>query len=66
MSLKAFHILFVTLSSLLAFTFGTWAFMVPSENGLMLYRAMGVSGFVLGAGLIAYGFWFWRKVKRLA
>ena len=66
MSLKAFHILFVTLASLLAFAFGAWALQVPSENGVMLYRAMGVTGLVFGAGLIAYGFWFWRKVKRLA
>ncbi|MGH9870490.1 MAG: hypothetical protein ACREAA_20330 [Candidatus Polarisedimenticolia bacterium] len=58
MSLKAFHIVFVTLATLLAFAFAAWAFSagMPLAGGLAA---------VFGAGLIVYGFWFWKKIKPL-
>jgi hypothetical protein len=65
MSLKAFHIVFVTLSSALCFAFAGWA--LGSGGGeSAAYRATGFASLALGAGLIAYGFWFWHKIKRLA
>jgi hypothetical protein len=62
MSLKAFHIVFVTLSTLLAFTFSAWSFGVP-EGGV--YRVVGAASALFGVALIVYGVWFWRKIRTL-
>ena len=62
MSLKAFHIVFVTLSSLLAFVFEAWTFGVP-EGGL--YRVAGAGATLFGVALIVYGVLFWRKIRAL-
>jgi hypothetical protein len=64
MSLRIFHIVFVTLSTLLALGIAAWEY----EN----YRAFG-GAHILGASfasafavtLTVYGFWFWKKAKRL-
>ncbi len=63
MSLRAFHVLFIVVSIILAFAFGGWALRV--EPGGVLYRAMGVASLVVGAGLVGYAAWFVRKTKRL-
>ena len=66
MSLKGFHIVFITFSTLLAITGGAWCLNLRSLSG-------GGSGYVVGAivcfaiaiGLVVYGVWFWKKMKRL-
>lgn len=65
MSLKIFHIVFVTLSSLLSFVIGGWSLHRYSAHGETTYLMMGLTTIALGLGLIAYGFWFWRKVTTL-
>lgn len=63
MSLKAFHILFVTVSMLLAGGFAIWA--------IRQYRLTGDSGLLIGGVISAllflsmgiYGRWFLRKLK---
>ena len=62
MSLKAFHIVFVTLSSLLAFTFAAWSFGVEGGG---LYRVAGTGAALFGVALIGYGIWFWRKIRAI-
>ena len=57
MSLKAFHIVFITLSTALAVGFGVWCLMVDG------YLAMGVTSFATGGLLILYGGWFLRKLR---
>jgi hypothetical protein len=61
MSLKAFHIVFVTLSTLLAFTFSVWSFRSPGG----VYRVAGAASALFGLALIAYGVWFWRKIRTI-
>ena len=57
MSLKAFHVLFITASVLLAFGMAAW---------LMKTSPLGaVAAFAVGLGLIAYEMWFLRKARRL-
>ncbi len=63
MSLKTFHIVFVTVSTLVAFAFGAWCLFFHRELGGVSYLVLGFSSFVGGAGLIAYGFWFWSKIR---
>lgn len=66
MSLKAFHIVFIVLSVALMLGFGVWAFTVngsgADERGNRLW---GASSFVFSAGLLAYGFCFFRKLIQL-
>ncbi len=65
MSLKFFHIVFITLSTLLALG------IAALEYGN--YRAVGTAGYLIGVvvcgviavGLVAYGIWFLRKTRRL-
>ncbi len=64
MSLRAFHIVFIAMSSLLAVGFGAWCFTVDlaaDERASTL--ALGVTSFAAAALLLVYGGWFLRKLK---
>lgn len=58
MSLKAFHLIFVTLLTTLSFGCAAWAF---AEGSLF----WGVSGVVAGIIVIVYGIYFLRKLKNV-
>ena len=58
MSLKWFHIVFISLSMLRSLGFGVWA-MFNSEIGL------GVASLAASAGLCIYGNYFFAKARRL-
>lgn len=60
MSLKAFHVLFITASVVLAIGVGV-RFL---RNG-GAYAAAGAVCLAVGAALIAYEIWFIRKARRL-
>jgi len=67
MSLKAFHVIFITASSALAFGFGVWAlknYFSPEGVGLDLVYAIG--SFVTGIGLIVYERYFLKKLKNVS
>ncbi len=59
MSLKAFHLIFVTLLTALSFGFTAWAFV----NG---HPALGVFGIVAAILVIYYGFYFLKKLKKIS
>lgn len=63
MSLKGFHLVFVTISTLLCVFLAVWAFgFAPEKSGLA--TAMGVIG-LLGILVIPiYGVYFYRKITR--
>jgi hypothetical protein len=65
MSLKAFHIFFITVSTLLALGFGFWAVDDFGRSGSWVHLALGVGSFVAGVALVRYGFWFLRKLKNV-
>ena len=65
MSLKGFHIVFITLSTLLALGIGVWCIWVNLVAGAPIYLAGAVFSFIAAIALIVYGIWFWRKMKRL-
>lgn len=57
MSLKAFHVLFITASVVLAFGMAAW---------LLKTSALGATAAcAVGLGLIGYEVWFLRKARRL-
>jgi hypothetical protein len=62
MSLKAFHVVFVTASALLAFGFAAWCFgAVPEPGGGRL--AAGAASVLVGIGLVGYEAWFLKKMR---
>jgi len=63
MSLKAFHIIFVTISMLLAGAFGVWAIVKYRSNGDVGLLAAGVISGLLFVALGGYGRWFLRKLQ---
>ena len=65
MSLKGFHIVFITVSTLLALGVGAWCIWVNLVAGAPVYRAGAIGSFVAAVALMIYGVWFYRKMKRL-
>ena len=65
MSLKNFHILFITVSLILSVSFGTWAIYTHTHEPEKSYLLMGVLSFVVAAALVVYGVWFLQKIRRL-
>ncbi|HEY4416194.1 MAG TPA: hypothetical protein VGO57_10920 [Verrucomicrobiae bacterium] len=59
MSLKAFHLIFVMLLTMLSFGFTAWAFV----NGHALFGVMGILAAIL---VIYYGFYFLKKLKKIS
>lgn len=65
MSLKLFHVVFITLSTLLCLfmvIWGTGSYRSSHEAFSIALAVMGVLGILL---LVPYGRWFWRKMKHL-
>jgi hypothetical protein len=65
MSLKAFHIVFVIFSTLLALGVGGWCVWVNLVEGTPVYLVGAIASFASAIALIVYGVWFYRKMKRL-
>lgn len=65
MSLKGFHIVFITFSTLLALGCGAWCVWVNVFFGAPAYLAGAVFSFLAAGALVIYGVWFYRKMKRL-
>lgn len=64
MSLKGFHLVFVTVSTLLCVFLALWSFVLASEKSGMV-TALGIVG-VAGALLMpVYGVYFYRKITRI-
>lgn len=59
MSLKTFHLIFVTLLTALSFGCAAWAF----AAGLPFYGGLGIAA---GIVVIIYGVYFLRKLKKVS
>ena len=59
MSLKAFHLIFVTLLTTLSFGCAAWAF----ANDRPLFGALGIATGIL---VIVYGIYFLKKLKKIS
>jgi len=64
MSLKAFHIVFIFFSILLAFGFAVWSFSQASGNFTMVL--IGIFSVAIGIGLIFYAVRFLKKLKHVS
>jgi len=65
-SLKAFHVFFVIVSTLCALGFGAWAIGDYLRTGNIGVLALGVLGFAAAGALVWYGLWFLRKLKNVS
>ena len=65
MSLKGFHIVFIIFSTLLALGCGAWCVWVNLVVGAPVYLTGAIASFAAAAVLVVYGFWFYKKMKRL-
>ena len=65
MSLKGFHLIFITISSLLAMGVGAWCVWVYLTFAASSYLAGAAVSFVVTLGLVIYGAWFYKKMQRL-
>lgn len=66
MSLKAFHVVFITAASALAFGFGVWMmreYQSPDGGGTRGDLAWAIASFVTGASLLVYEGFFVKKLK---
>jgi hypothetical protein len=65
MSLKAFHMVFIVFSTLVALGCGGWCIWVDLVEGAPIYLAGAIASFLSAVALVIYGVWFYRKMKRL-
>jgi hypothetical protein len=67
MSLKAFHVIFITASSALAFGCGVWGLKSYfSSEGSLLDLVFGIGSVAAGTGLIVYERFFLKKLKNVS
>ena len=65
MSLKAFHIFFVSLSLALAWGSAALEYQNYQALGGHWHLTFSVGAFLIGVALILYGVWFLKKTKNL-
>jgi hypothetical protein len=63
MSLKTFHLLFVTASVILALGFGAWGIEAFSSRGEVGTLVLALLSLLFGAGLVVYGIRVRTKLK---
>lgn len=66
MSLKAFHLLFITASVALSFWFGWYELDRYATTKVAADLWFGVGSCVMGVALIAYGIYFLKKLKNIS
>jgi hypothetical protein len=66
MSLKAFHVVFITAAVALAVWLGLWALGEGRHTGDGGMTTLGVVSLAAAAGLVAYEVWFLRKTREVS
>jgi hypothetical protein len=66
MSLKAFHLVFITAAVALAVWLGIWALGEGRDTGSGGMTALGVASIVAAVALVGYEVWFLRKTKAVS
>ncbi len=65
MSLKYFHIFFITLSVVLSWGTAAMEFQNYSGDRSVINLVISVFAFVIGVALLTYGAWFLKKTSKL-
>lgn len=64
MNLRAFHVVFIAASSLLAVALGVWCVRNYLDRDGTLTLVAAIASFAAALALLVYGSWFVRKVGR--
>ena len=64
MSLKNFHLVFVTVSSLLFAFLTLWSFVISPDQSALVH-VLGVVGIAGVVVMLSYGVYFYRKIQKL-
>lgn len=65
MSLKIFHIIFISASSILSLGFSIWSLQEYRTTGDTTDLVYAILGVIALLGLMIYGKWFWKKLKKM-
>ena len=65
MSLRQFHVLFVTIVTCLFLGLGAWALIAYREHPGVALLCFGAGSWAVALAVVAYGFWFLRKTRRM-
>jgi hypothetical protein len=65
-SLKAFHVIFISAAILLAVWLGVWSWQQREAAGGGGWLALAVGSFAAAAGLVVYEVWFLRKTRQVS
>ena len=66
MSLKAFHVFFITVATVFAASFTLWALQQTMTVGGATAVALATLGMLFSVALPVYGAWFLRKTKEVS
>jgi hypothetical protein len=66
MSLKAFHLVFITASTMLALGFAVWSGLQYAEVGGTMNLTCGIGSVLCAGGLVWYGKYFLKKLKNVS
>jgi hypothetical protein len=66
MSLKAFHVVFIVASVLMAWGVGAWELNAYHQGGQWFDLVLGLGASLSGAGLLVYGRYFLKKLKHIS
>ena len=66
MSLKAFHIIFVTASIILAVLFGIWSLLNYFHEGTLSDLLFGLGSLLVGVALVFYERYALKKLKNIS
>jgi len=67
MSLKAFHVIFITAASAMAFGCGVWGIKnYFSPDGRLIELIFGIGAILVGVALIIYERYFLKKLKNVS
>ena len=67
MSLKAFHVIFITAASAMAFGCGVWGIKnYFSPDGRVMELIFGIGAILIGIALIIYERYFLKKLKNIS
>lgn len=65
MSLRGFHLVFITLTTVLSVFMALWALLWSPTNAGMVAPILGTVGVLGSIGFPVYGVYFYRKAKNL-
>jgi len=66
MSLKTFHLIFITAASLLAFWFGVWMWKAYAAEQVQTDLYYSIGSFIVGVSLLVYEGFFLKKLRKVS